>query len=135
MLPVHISALALLAATFIRMAVGMVWYSPVLFGPAWMRLTNRNPGQMKKEMGTAMPLDLLASFVMAFALVHVVRYASADNFPKGAIVGFVCWLGFIAASHLAGVLYEKRPLKLYVINMSGQLISLILMAGVLAVWQ
>lgn len=85
-------------------------------------------------MPTLALTDLIANFVMAFVLVHAVHYAGAVNAGQGALVGFFNWLGFIATVMLMLTLYEKRPAKLLWINSGFQLISLLIMGAIVAVW-
>lgn len=129
-----INYLALLVATVARFLFGWLWYSPLLFGKAWMSLTNCTLEDMKRNMPKAIPADLIASFIMSFVLVHAVHYAGATSAGQGAAVGFFNWLGFIATVMLATTLYEKRPIKLFLINSGFNLISLLFMGAIVAVW-
>jgi Protein of unknown function (DUF1761) len=130
----HINYLALVVAAIARFLLGWLWYSPPLFGKTWMSLTNCNSDEMKRRMPVLAPADLISNFVMAFVLVHAVHYAGAMNAGQGAAVGFFNWLGFIATVTLMLTLYEKRPVKLFWINSGFQLISLLIMGGIVAVW-
>ena len=49
-------------------------------------------------------------------------------------VGFFNWLGFVAVATLGSVTFEKRPLKLYLINNGYLFLALLLMGAVLAIW-
>jgi len=129
-----INYLALVVAAIARFLFGWLWYSPLLFGKTWMSLTNCSPDEMKQRMPLLASLDLMSNFVMAFVLVHAVHYAGARNAGQGAAVGFFNWLGFIATVTLMLTLYEKRPLKLFWINNGFQLISLLIMGAIVAVW-
>jgi len=129
-----INYIALVVAAIARFLFGWLWYSPLLFGKAWMALTNCNPDEMKRRMPVLAPTDLISNFVMAFVLVHAVHYAGAANWGQGAAVGFFNWLGFIATVTLMSTLYEKRPAKLFWINNGFQLISLLIMGAIIAVW-
>lgn len=129
-----INYLALIVAALIRAAVGMAWHSPIMFGPAWMKLVGVNDQDMKAMLPRAIPIDLIGGFVMAFVLVHAVHYAGANTLATGAAVGFFNWIGFLVVSNLAGVLYEKKPFKLFAIDISGQLVALVAMGALLAVW-
>jgi Protein of unknown function (DUF1761) len=129
-----INYLALVVAAIARFLFGWLWYSPLLFGKSWMSLTNCDPEEMKRRMPVLASLDLISNFVMAFVLVHAVHYAAARNAGQGAAVGFFNWLGFIATITMMLTLYEKRPAKLFWINNGFQLISLLIMGAIVAVW-
>src|ERR1035438_5145740 len=70
--------------------------------------------------GSSMIAGMIASFVcdavLAFILAHIVIWTQAATFGWGALVGFVVWVGFIAAPNLPQGIYEGRPFKLFAIN-------------------
>jgi hypothetical protein len=131
-LPVNFAALV--AAAVVRMVIGAVWYAPPVLGKPWMALVGMTPEKVKAGMGRAIAVDLAGSLVMAFVLTHAARYAGASTPLEGAAVGFFCWIGFVATVTLAITIYEQRPMKLFWINNGFQLISLLIMGAILAVW-
>lgn len=50
------------------------------------------------------------------------------------MVGFCLWLGFIAVTTLSQVIYENRPMQLFVINNGFRLLSLVIMGAIVATW-
>ena len=85
-------------------------------------------------LGLGVVLGAVTSLVMAFVLVHAVKYAGAKSIPEGMMVGFFNWLGFIATVQLGAVLWAKQSMKLYAITVGAELVSLLLMGGLLAAW-
>ncbi len=130
-----INFLALFVATLAKFFLGWLWYSSLVFGKSWMQLAGCTPERMKASMGKIIPVDLIATFVMAFVLVHAVHYAGATSATQGAAVGFFNWLGFVFTVTLAAALYEKRPFKLFLINNTYQLLGLLIMGAIVAVWR
>jgi glycerol uptake facilitator-like aquaporin len=126
-----INFLALSIAAFVKFFLGWLWYSPVLFAKPWMRLAGIDC-QSNGGVGKAIFLEFLGSFVMAFVLLHAVHYAGATTAAQGAAVGFFNWIGFIAVATMGGVLFEKRPLKLYLINVGLSFVALPIMGVILA---
>ena len=125
---------AILVAVAVKQGLGAFWYSPLVFGRTWCELSGVGEKEMKEGLAKALIPDVIAAFVMAFVLVHAVHYAGATSLGQGAAVGFFNWLGFVAVATLGSVTFEKRPLKLYLINNSYWLIALLIMGAVLAVW-
>ncbi len=125
---------AVLVAALVRMAVGMAWYSPPVFGPAFMRLANCSQEEMKARLPRAVVSDAVGSLIMAFILVHAVHYAGAASWLTGAAVGLLNWFGFIAVTHFALVMYEKRPFQLFLINNGYHAVALAIMGAILAIW-
>ena len=124
-----------IVATIVKMALGALWYSPVLFVGEWQRLAGVSPEQMKAAMPKALVIDLVGSFVMALTLVHAVYYAGAAGPVQGAVVGFFAWLGFVAGPTLSAVIYENRALKLFLINNGYLALSLLLMGAIVGAWR
>jgi hypothetical protein len=131
----HLNVLPILGATAARMVLGGLWYSPVLFLKPWMKMTGIGEQQMKKGMGGKIAGDIVASFVMAFVMAHMVGWADATEVLGGMLVGFLCWIGFVAAATISTVTYEKRPFKLFVLHNGYNLASLLAMGAILAVWR
>jgi hypothetical protein len=79
--------------------------------------------------------SLIGDLLVAFALLHFVLWSGAATFGAGAFVGFLCWLGFFAATQFPQGIYEGRPLKLFVINTGYWLVGLLIIGGLLAAWK
>ncbi len=131
---IPINWLAVIVAAIIRMVVGTIWYSPIGFVKPWQMLTGVTPEKMQAGLGKAIGVDAVMSLVMAFILLHAVTYAGATSLVLGVAVGALSWLGFVLTTFLALWAYENRPLKLIAINTGHNLIAMVLMGAVLAVW-
>jgi len=135
MQPVHVNVVAFVVAVVIKQALGGVWFSPVGFGPVWMRLTGRTPEQMKRGMAGGLIVDIIAGIVLAFVLLHAVVYAGATSIGQGAGVGFANWLGIAAVATLPMVTFEHRPMKLWWIYNAYFAIAFMIMGAIFAVWR
>jgi hypothetical protein len=133
MLPIN--WLAVLVAAIIRMAVGFAWYSPPLFLKPWQAVTGVTPESMRAGLGKAMVVDVIASLIMSFALANIIVGANITDWLNGALAGFWVWLGFMATLMVSLWGYENRSLKLIAINLGNNLIALVLMGALLAVWR
>ena len=133
MLPIN--WLAVLVAAIIRMAVGFAWYSPPLFLKPWQAVTGVTPESMRAGLGKAMVVDVIASLIMSFALANIIVGANISDWLNGALAGFWVWLGFQATLLVSLWGYENRSLKLIAINLGNNLIALLLMGALLAVWR
>ena len=116
------------------MAIGALWYSPALFLSQWNKLSGVSEKQMKDGMAAALAVEFVGSLLMAFVLVHAIRYAGATTATQGMAVGFFNWLGFVAVVTIGAVTYERKPFKLFLLINGYLLISLLVMGAILAVW-
>ena len=136
---IGINEWAVLTAAIASMIIGALWYSPLLFGNAWMRLMGFNKKDIekakKKGMGKLYFYNFIGALVMACVLAWFIGVSGASGLSEGIIVGFYVWVGFIAAIHIGSVLWEGRPFSLYLINISYWLVNLIVGASILAVWK
>ena len=133
----EINYTAVLVSAAAGFVIGMVWYS-VLFGKAWMKLSGMGGKDMekakKKGMMGAMAAGFVSLLVMSFVLAHFVDLAGAATVLEGAQAGFWAWLGFIATVMLGTVLWEGKPVKLYLLNVAHYFVALVVMGSILAVW-
>ncbi len=72
---------------------------------------------------------------MAFVLVHAVQYAGATTAPQERRRGILQHgSGFVLTIGLASCGYELKPLKLVAISTGYQLVGLLAMGAIVAVW-
>jgi hypothetical protein len=118
---------AVLAASIASFAVGALWYT-VLFGKPWRKLM----GVAEDAQGKMPMWPMLVGFVMVLLMVYVLAHFAVLFNAKSTVdalaMSFWVWVGFQAPLLANSVLYEKRPLTLYVINAAHQLVA-VLVAG------
>ena len=123
-----INYLAVLAAAVAAMVVGSLWYSPLLFGKRWvaeMMFGKKNPEPMKKEMISAMIGMFLGAVIMAYVLAYVLLVFGVTSMVGVLSVVAWLWLGFVVVPASAGVLFERRSLTLFLINVGNYLVTMI----------
>jgi len=135
---VSINYLAVLVSAVASMIIGGLWYSPLLFGKLWIKLSNVTPKQIeeakKKGMTKAYILMFISSLVMAYIIAHFVDYVQAVDMITALQLTFWIWLGFIVTVLLSSVLWEGKPVKLFLINISHYLVSIGVMSIILSLW-
>lgn len=135
---IEVNYAAVLVAAIISMIIGGFWYSPILFGKAWMKLSGISEEQMKegkKRMGKAYVVTFITLLIMAYVLSHIVYAFGAATISGGLQAGFWVWLGFIATTMLGPVLWMGKPVKLYILDTGHYLVAALLMGAILALWQ
>jgi hypothetical protein len=124
---------SVIVAALVKFILGWIWYSP-LMGKQWRATVGISEADMRSSLPSAIPVDIIGSLLMSYILLHAVHYAGATTLLQGGAVGFFNWLGFIATVQLGQSLYERRPLRLVVINNIYLAIALMIMGAILAVW-
>ncbi len=127
--------LAVVVAALASFFVGMLWYSPLLFGKVWMKLMNINEKKMKGAKKKGMVGTLITAFVTSLVTAFVLNYfIQGFSLTTGLLSTLLVWLGFFATTSLGMVLWENKPVSLYLIKASHELVSLLAMALVLLLW-
>ena len=130
---------AVVASAVSYWVLGALWYSPLLFSRPFIALKGWTPEEVAAiqasshagEIGAA----LATSLVLAYVLAHFVKFTGAETAGGGMLTGFWLWLGFVATTSLNTVLFEGRPLGLYLINAAYHLVGLLGTGALLAVWR
>ncbi len=131
----HFNHLAVIVSALILWFLGACWYSPVLFAKPWMALLGiQKDAPNKKSLVPGMITSLIGDLILSFMLAHFVIWSGATTFAWGALIGFICWLGFFVAPNFPQGIYENRPFKLFAINNGYWLVGLMAVGGLLAVW-
>ncbi len=130
----EVTLFPLLLAAVSNMILGMVWYNPRVFGNAWMRLANITPEMVegsKKTMIPRMAAALVGALVVAYVLNWFGIAWGVYDWASAVELAIWIWVGFVAPLMLGSVLWEMRPLKLYILNVSYWLVALVLMSLIL----
>lgn len=145
-----INWLAVFVAAIVIFVLGGLWYSPVLFARRWIALQGKTEEQMRAEAASAnLPLlyvgaavtSVLIAFTLALILGHIGRdpamaEAGGGVSPHhGALIGFVCWLGFAASTSYATATFSGKPKQLWFIDTAYNLVCFVIAGIILAVWR
>jgi Protein of unknown function (DUF1761) len=95
----------------VAFVMGGLWYSPLLFGKAWVKLRGMDPAE---AAGTQMrPPEILAEFVrgliVAVVLAGFVVHLGVVNWAGALYLGLALWIGFQATSIVGSVIHEHYP--------------------------
>jgi hypothetical protein len=130
---------AVLVATLVHFILGGLWYSPLLFSNKFIQLIGWSPAKVEEISSQSHAKELIIAFVssaiLVYVLAHFVQYTKATSAMAGIQTAFWLWLGFIATTSIATVLFELRPLGLYLINAGYQLVGCSLAGAILAIWR
>jgi hypothetical protein len=124
---------AVLTAALASFVLGGLWYSPALFGKAWQKAAGLSDEQIKNGnmgmiFGLAFVLCLIASFV--FAMFLGPRPPVSLGLGAGFSAG-LCWVG---ASFGVNYLFERKSMKLFLINAGYHTVQFTIIGLILALW-
>jgi hypothetical protein len=120
---------AVLAATIATMMIGFLWYSPVLFGSAWIKQVGLKKEDMSGGGALTYILTALTALIGAYILALLATMGGETTVASGLTV---CLLIGIAISAKIGMnyLFENRSFKLYLIT-AGYHLAAYLVSGLL----
>lgn len=130
----NVNIAAVLAATVLQIILGMIWYSPAVFGKQWMALTGMTDEKAKKGMQRAMLIGVSASFITACILAWLLNAMSVGSVKEAVKLAVILWGGLLLASEMHGVAWEQRPVQLMWINAGWSLAALALSAAAIQGW-
>ena len=126
--------LAVLIAAIANMAIGALWFSPMLFGKSWMQLSGMTSAKIKvakKGMMQKYSVAFIGSLLMAYVLAVIFELTSTITLATASKMAVLVWLGFIVPVMLGVVLWEGKPVTLYLMNVLYYLVAVLVMATVL----
>ncbi len=133
-----VNYLAVVVAAVVSFVIGMVWYSPHLFGKIWIKGHGFNEIEIKekhkKGMAKGLVGSIIAALIMGFVLAFSIKLTQATGLSEGLIVGFFLWLGLIATTALNKVLWEGKPVKLYLVDVLHYLVVILVMSAIFVSW-
>ncbi len=125
--------IGIVVAAAVMFIIGGIWYSPGLFAHAWSRETGitehkPTPKSMLRFSAMLLVLLLLSAAILACILTN---WLPGHNWRHGLAVGF---LGGVLATAVVGMntLFERKSLKLFLINTGYYLIGFCLMGIIVA---
>jgi len=125
---------AILAATIAAFVLGGVWYSPLLFRNAWMRANAFTEKDLEGSRGKIFGLAFVYSLLMAFNFAMFLNDPST-TLARGATVGFLAGLGWVALGLAVVALFERRSWQYMVINGGYLTTVMVVMGAIIGGWR
>lgn len=133
----NINFLAVLVGGLLAFAFGALWYSPLLFSKAWQKEIGMTEEDLKganmvQIFGTSLVLMLIMSLGLSFTLRG--HEMGTIDLQTGMLHGLYIGLMFVATSVGINALYQRKSIKLFLIDAGYQVIMLVVMGAVIGAW-
>lgn len=126
----------LLIGAISNMIIGALWYSPILFGKVWMKLAGITEADIEKENSSkSMLLGLIPSILSVFFLYLMLAISNANSFLEALSIGTIASVGFAGMTLLNNVIFEKRPFKLFLLNVGYAFVAWNIAAIIITIWK
>lgn len=132
---IQINHWAVFACGIANLALGALWYSPLLFYKAWKKENNFSDEQLKninpaKVYGITFILSVIISYNMAFFLGD-----AKTDMAWGTTAGFLTGFGFCALIFTIIGLFEQRSWKYIFINSGYIIIYFTIIGFITGTWR
>ena len=122
-----LNIIGIIAATFIGMVVGALWYSPLLFGKQWMECIGKTPETLGSATGP-MVGSIIASLMSAVSVSLIFSLIGVASISTGSVVGLTLGLLIIFPAMLSDSLFCGWGKRLLIIQSSYRAVSVLLMS-------
>lgn len=128
----------IIVATVAGMVIGGLWYSPLLFEKMWLALAFRGQTVDKAQMKKDAPKAMLGMFIILLFKVCILNklflILGVNDTLTGVQYGLWIGVGFIATTLADSVLFERKPVQLYLINAGYHMVSMTVIGAILGAW-
>lgn len=128
----YVNWVAVAVAILPSFVLGSFWYTPKVFGNYWM-----NASRLKKKdfdnanFVMALVKTTACNFVLVAGLALLMSALYLDTWQQGAALGALVSLVFVAMSRGVHLSFEYRPLGLFLINSTYDMVFLTLAGAII----
>lgn len=124
---------AVIVAAISAFVLGGAWYSKLLFGNAWMKVTgiteeSAKQANMAKVFGGSFVLIFIAALNLAIFL------GPKSDLAFGIAAGAATGIGWIVPAFGVVYFFEQRPTLQWFINGAYWVVTFIIMGAIIGVW-
>jgi hypothetical protein len=128
--------LAVGVVTLACFLVGALWYSPLVFGNAYLALRGFEAGATLAA--SPPPGELIAEIVRclvtAYAFAYFILRLGIDSVAGAVKLALLVWIGFQGFVLAGSVIHEGYPVPLFAIHAGDALVKAMLSCVMLALW-
>lgn len=138
MLSSNLNFLAIIVAGLASMPLGMLWYSPMMFGKQWMKargMENMTTAQMQKGVEKLYALSTVAAILSSFVLAVFISVIRPTTVIGGVQIAVMIWLGFVMTVQFTNWLFSGKPKQLFLIDTGYQFVTYLVMGIILSLWR
>jgi len=129
---------AIIVATLATLPVGYVWYDMKIgFGKTWAKLNKLtiDPSKASDGMAAIFASMLTATFATAFLMACLMKATGVDGFASALVFGLLFGVVLRGGAHFVHNGFTQRPVRLTIIDVGHDLVSLTVIALIVGLWQ
>ena len=126
---------AIIVAALVYFALGAIWYTPQVFGNAWMK----GIGKTKEQLNTGFSKmsfvwALIFSFLAAYGIARICVWAQRGTVWDGIVIGLLAGVCFVLTTFGINDTFERRPCQLTILNVLYHIIGFIIIGIIVGAW-
>jgi hypothetical protein len=128
-----INEVAVLVSAILAIAVGSIWYSPLLFGKYWMRGAGLSETSLQvsgKKMVKLLSHALVANLLLLFVIAQFVELTKM--LEQQLATTAILLILFLAAVSATAVIWEEKPFSYLFINVGYA--AVVVFGGMTVLW-
>jgi len=137
----NLNWIAIFVASLVSFVSGALWFGPKTFFPVWWKAMGKDSSEVPgsgSNMGVVFAATYLGQLFQVTAMAMVIAaarlaypgFSLAEGLPLGLIVG----IGLIAASSLSHRLFAGQGFKVWLIEVSNDVINIVIASVILTLW-
>ena len=131
----RLNYMAIAAATVVTFIEGSVYYSPLMFGPLWMRLSGMDPSAAAKISRWAVLGEIARDFVLTYVVARLVARLADADWRSATGLGLWLWIGFPLMLLSGSVMWQGVSWKIGAIHAGDWLAKLLLITAIVGAWR
>jgi hypothetical protein len=135
MIPIEMNYLAVLAGALVSVAIGFIWYMPLVCGHAWMRAIGKTEEQVRRDFSYwNIAWAFVLGFLMSYGIARIIAMTGRNSMGGGIWIGLLAAICFVGASTVVHHVFEGRRASLSVIYVLHHLVEFVAIGAILGVW-
>ena len=131
----YINHIAVFVCAILNLALGALWYSPILFYKSWLSETKLTEEQLaKSNPAKTYGLAFLFALIISYNLAFFLGDANTDA-VWGTTAGFLAGFGWSTLIFAIVALFEQRSWKYIFINGGYITVYFTLIGFILGIWR
>ena len=127
--------IAIICAAAAYCLLGAVWYM-ALFGKIWAAGIEQHGVKLQRSgMAAKMIGNFIGNLVAAVIMARLIQGLGTPDIFHGLRLGAAMGIGFSATALTIQYLWESKPVKVWLIDVSHHLFGCIVLGAILAVWK
>lgn len=114
---VSMDYLAISVAAVAYVGLGALWFSPVLFGKAWLKGIGKTKEQVTADFSPMnYVIGIVTAFVSSYGIARIMYWTGGGEIADGIKIGLFVGICFAFMSTLVNDSFENRPKELTIIH-------------------